>query len=350
MDAELRLQDFALEDYQEMISDSFRDFFEKECPSSLVRETEAAGYAPGLWKQLVGMGAVSMGLPAEVGGDGSSLVDLTLVAEEAGSVMAPVPLIAHVVASRLLARAGAARELLTDALAGDRIFTLAPVRGGARQLVPEASISGDVIALDGGELVLFSGSPSAYVPNQGGTAAGWWESPGKSRTVLASGAQSDSEYARAVAEWKVLTAAALIGLTDRSMWIGVEFTKTRRTMGVPIGALQGVAFPLVDVAIGVTGGRNLVRKAAWMLENDPDARPGLPLIAFAYAREVAGRGVSIAAHAQGGMGVAREADATMYFVRGKAWAALAGNAADDYVTIAEAYAAEFSSQPHVLSS
>ena len=94
MDAELRLQDFALEDYQEMISDSFRDFFEKECPSSLVRETEAAGYAPGLWKQLVGMGAVSMGLPAEVGGDGSSLVDLTLVAEEAGSVMAPVPLIA----------------------------------------------------------------------------------------------------------------------------------------------------------------------------------------------------------------------------------------------------------------
>jgi hypothetical protein len=87
-----------------------------------------------------------------------------------------------------------------------------------------------------------------------------------------------------------------------------------------------------------------------MLDNDPDARPVLPLIAFAYAREVAGRGVSIAAHAQGGMGVAREADATMYFVRGKAWAALAGNAADDYVTIAEAYAAEFSSQPHVLSS
>ena len=38
MDAELRLQDFALEDYQEMIAGSFRDFFEKECPSSLVRE------------------------------------------------------------------------------------------------------------------------------------------------------------------------------------------------------------------------------------------------------------------------------------------------------------------------
>jgi alkylation response protein AidB-like acyl-CoA dehydrogenase len=341
MDAELRLQDFSLEDYQEMISGSFRDFFEKECPSSLVRETEAAGYAPGLWKRLVGMGAVSMALPAEAGGDGSSLVDLTLVAEEAGSVMAPVPLIAHVVASRLLARVGAASELVTDALAADRVFTLAlaPVRGGARQLVPEASISGDVIALDGGELVLFSVSPSSPTPNQGGTAAGWWEPAGKSRTVLASGAQAEAEYARAVAEWKVLTAAALVGLTERSLWIGVEFTKTRRTMGVPIGALQGVAFPLADVAIGVTGARNLIRKAAWMLENDPDARPDLPLVAFAYAREVAGRGVSISAHVQGGLGVAREADATLYFVRGKAWAALAGNATDDYVAIAKAYAA-----------
>jgi alkylation response protein AidB-like acyl-CoA dehydrogenase len=108
---------------------------------------------------------------------------------------------------------------------------------------------------------------------------------------------------------------------------------------VPIGALQGVSFPLADVAIGVTGGRNLVRKAAWFLENDPDARPDLPLIAFSYAREVAGRGVSISAHVQGGLGVAREADATLYFVRGKAWAALAGNASDDYVAIAKAYAA-----------
>ena len=60
MDAELRLQDFSLEDYQEMISGSFRDFFEKECPSSLVRETEAAGYAPGLWKRLVGMGVMPL--------------------------------------------------------------------------------------------------------------------------------------------------------------------------------------------------------------------------------------------------------------------------------------------------
>jgi len=33
----------------------------------------------------------------------------------------------------------------------------------------------------------------------------------------------------------------------------VEFAKTRETMGVSIGTLQGVAYPLTDIAIGVAG-------------------------------------------------------------------------------------------------
>ena len=99
-----------------------------------MRVTEAAGYAPGLWKRLVGMGAVSMALPAEAGGDGSSLVDLTLVAEEVGfgDGAGAVDRACGDVAS---AGAGGRRvELLADALAADRVFmlALAPVRGGAR--------------------------------------------------------------------------------------------------------------------------------------------------------------------------------------------------------------------------
>ncbi len=67
MDAELRLQDFALEDYQEMIAGSFRDFFEKECPSSLVRETEAAGYRAGAVEAAGGDGR---GVDGAAGGGG----------------------------------------------------------------------------------------------------------------------------------------------------------------------------------------------------------------------------------------------------------------------------------------
>ena len=48
-----------------------------------------------------------MALPESVGGDGATLVDLTLVAEEIGRSLAPVPWIDHVCAARLLARLGA---------------------------------------------------------------------------------------------------------------------------------------------------------------------------------------------------------------------------------------------------
>ena len=53
------------------------------------------------------MGATTMALPESSGGDGATLVDLTLVAEEIGRSLAPVPWIDHVCAARLLAPAGA---------------------------------------------------------------------------------------------------------------------------------------------------------------------------------------------------------------------------------------------------
>ena len=47
--------------------------------------------------------------PSASGGDGATLVDLTLVAEELGRSLAPVPWIDHVCAARLLERLGADR-------------------------------------------------------------------------------------------------------------------------------------------------------------------------------------------------------------------------------------------------
>ena len=95
-----------------------------------------------------------------------------------------------------------------------------------------------------------------------------------SRTVLASGADALAEYQRALDEWRLLTAAALVGLVEETMTIAAEFAKTRYTLGVPIGTLQGISHPLANIAITVQGGRNLARRAAWFLDNEPDERPG----------------------------------------------------------------------------
>ena len=52
---------------------------------------EATGFDKSLWERLCAMGATTMALPESSGGDGATLVDLTLVAEELGRVIAPVP-------------------------------------------------------------------------------------------------------------------------------------------------------------------------------------------------------------------------------------------------------------------
>jgi len=340
---ELCYADYSLSSDQEAVRDAFADFFRHECPSERVRAAEPLGYDEKLWRQLADMGAASMGLPEQAGGDGAALVDLLLVAEEAGAALAPVPFVEHVAASRALASA-VPGGLLADAATGRRILALAmePAGTRSRQLVPGGAVARGVLALDGDTLALVEADePPSPVANQGSTPLAWWNLAGGRRQRLAEGPSAEALYRRARAEWKLLTAAALTGLTERALGIAVEFAKTRETMGVPIGSLQGVSFPLADVAIGVSGARNMVRRAGWMLEHEPEeARPLVPA-AFAYAARVATHGTTTAAHMQGGLGFTIEADASLYFLRAKGWSLLGGDPAEDVIAVADALAADY---------
>jgi alkylation response protein AidB-like acyl-CoA dehydrogenase len=326
---ELRRQDFSLDEDQQALQQSFAEFFAKQSPPGVVRAAEPLGFDAGLWRRLVGMGVPWMSLPEESGGDGATLVDLALIAEELGRAAAPAPLVGHVVATRLLARAGAPEDVLAPAAQGERVFALAPVavRGSDRQLVPDAAVAADVLALSDDVLALHTaGAPAAHVPNQGSTPLAWWApGPGRSGVRLAEGHAARALHRDAVIEWRLLTAAALVGMTDEALRLAVEFAKTRRTMGVPIGSLQGVAFPLADVATAVAGARHLVWKAAWLAEHEPGTRPELPLMAFDYAVRTATYGTTTAAHMQGGLGFTIEADASLFFLRAKGWSLLAGD-------------------------
>jgi len=340
---ELRYADYSLSSEQEAVRDAFHAFFTNECPTERVRAAEPLGYEEKLWRQLADLGAASMGLAESAGGDGAALVELLLVAEEAGAALAPVPFIEHAAASRALAGSpGASAEFVADVARGRRVLALAmePAGAQARQLVPGGAVARSVLALDGSTLiVVHADEPPALVPNQGSTPLAWWDLAGGRRQELAEGPDARARYQVARAEWKLLTAAALVGLTERALGIAVEFAKTRETMGVPIGSLQGVAFPLADVAIGICGARNLVRRAGWMLEHEPGEAQRLVPAAFAYAAQVATHGATTSAHMQGGLGFTIEADASLYFLRAKGWSLLAGDPAEDLIAVADALVA-----------
>jgi alkylation response protein AidB-like acyl-CoA dehydrogenase len=337
---ELRYADYSLSSDQEAVREVFHQFFTNECPSERVRAAEPLGYDEKLWRQLADLGATSMGLPEPAGGDGAALVDLLLVAEEAGACLAPVPFIEHAAASRALAGAGgAAAELMADVAGGRRILTMAmePASGRPRQLVPGGAVARSVLTLAADTLaVVHADEPPPLVPNQGSTPLAWWDLAGGQRQELAEGPDARARYWLARAEWKLLTAAALVGLTERALGIAVEFARTRETMGVPIGSLQGVAFPLADVAIGIAGARNLIRRAGWLLEHEPGRARHLVPAAFAYAAQVATHGATTSAHMQGGLGFTIEADASLYFLRAKGWSLLAGDPAEDVIAVTDA--------------
>ncbi|MGE2734491.1 acyl-CoA dehydrogenase family protein [Mycolicibacterium vaccae] len=323
---ELRRLDYSLTEDHQALQAAYKDFFANHCPIETVRAAEESGFDKNLWERLCAMGATTMALPESAGGDGATLVDLTLVAEEIGRSLAPVPWIDHVCAARLIARLGTADP---DVVSGTTLVALDPVQdqSDGLRLVPSGSVADQIVLRDGDDIVSVSfGTRPARVDNLGKLPMAWVDpAAADQRTVLASGPEAIAHYQRALDEWRLLTGAALVGLVEETMTIAAEFSKTRYTLGVPISTLQAISHPLANIAITVAGGRNLARRAAWFLDNEPDERPELAPSVFVFMAEEAAKAATMAVHVQGGLGVSAEAAATAYLVRARGWAVAGGD-------------------------
>jgi alkylation response protein AidB-like acyl-CoA dehydrogenase len=333
----LRREDYSLSEDQSDLQSAYQKFFKTNCSIEVVRAAEATGFDKSLWERLCATGATTMALPESVGGDGATMVDLVLLAEEVGRSLAPVPWIDHVCSARLLSRLGALDEG-NPIVTGEQIVGLDAALDSVagRRLIPAGSIADHVVLRDGDDVVrlTFSTRP-ARVDNIGRLPMAWVDpAAADSRTVLGSGPEALTTYALALDEWRLLTAAALAGLVEETMTIAAEFAKTRYTLGVPISTLQGISHPLANMAIVVQGGRALGRRAAWYLDNEPDERPELALSAFVFMAEEASKAATMAVHIQGGLGVSAEAAATAYLVRARGWPLAGGDPGASAVRIA----------------
>lgn len=321
--------DLGLSDDQEQLVGAFSMVCERAIGPDRVRDAEAAGIDPALWQAMVELGAPGMGAPEAVGGGGASLVDLTLAAEVLGQALAPVPFVDHAVAVRVAAdHLDPADATLAALVAGDRIAAVAPVpaRDGRGVMVPAGGVAHAVVALDGPELVLVEQVPPGPArPALGGVAAADVDLRVPDRRVLASGPAAVAAHARLVAEWRTLTAAALVGVGAGALTLGVEYAKARHQFGQPIGSFQAIAHPLADAATALDGARLLVREAAWAAAEQPGQHDALAAMAFVFAAETAQRATAVALHTHGGYGFMLEYDVQLYYTRAKAWALLGGD-------------------------
>ena len=335
---------------QEAIDSAFGAFFEAESPIEAVRVAEPGGFDPELWASLAAMGGAGMALPEDRGGGGAGLADLAVVTRQLGRHLAPVPLIEHSVACRLLAAAIAAESrtgpdmaesvraepglaaaaesgtgpdmeaLLGELGTGDRIatLTLRPIAEGRASMTPAGAVAGAVVGFDGTDLVLdLSEPPAEAVANTADLPLA--DRDLTDAAVIASGPVAARLWAAARAEWQALMAAACAGLAARAIELAVAYVMERRQFGVPVGSFQAVQHGLAEAAVRAEGGRLLAHRAAWALDAArPDGRR-LAAMALVFCAEAARFAADRSLQYHGGYGYSAEYDVQLYYRRAAGW-------------------------------
>src|SRR5437879_6198167 len=272
-----------LTDDQAAVAELFSTFFARESTSDVVRAAEPTGFAPNLWSRLAETGALTMSLAD----GGAGLFEVVLCAEAAGRHLAPVPFVEHVVTARLLERAGVEAD--------DEVLTLA-LHGNGR-LVPAGAIAGTFVARSDDDTVVVRGEPGELVPNTASLPLADRSLDGA--VAIGSSALHDV----AVGEWRLLTAAALVGLCESALDLGVAYVSERQQFGAPIGSFQAIQHGLAELPGPLSGARLLVRRAAWRVD---EGEGRLAVDATMALTELARTLTHRVLHYHGGYGVMEE--------------------------------------------
>src|SRR4051812_19440038 len=343
--------DFSLSDREQELTDAFGKFFQQESSIATVRAAEPGGFDAKLWAATVDLGVPAMALPDADGG--ATFVELALLCELAGRALAPIPLIETLCCVRALSairpkadpEARAALAATIDGLTSGGVGTLAlrtATERRQRQLVPAGAVADIVLMVTEDDAVVLSrpagDDPRVHrfeqVHGSAPVAALDLDRDGADSVLMGSGGAQWLAAARD--EWKVLTAAALMGLARRALEIGAEYATGRRAFGTPIGTFQGVAHPLADAATDIDGGMLLARRAAWLVDaGDRAAAARLAALAWGFCASVATNATARSVHIHGGYGAAIEYDIQLFHQRARAWAAMLGDPAEQYRAIGE---------------
>ena len=349
--------DFGLSEEQEMLKAMARDFLEKECPVSLVREMEEdeKGYPPDLWHKMAELGWLGLPFPEEYGGSGGSFLDLTVLLEEMGRAMLPGPFVPTVVHCGLPILSAGTEEQKQDFLSaiarGETILTMALTEPSATYTTEGIEVkavpsNGDYI-VSGTKLLVPYAHVARYLLGVVRTGDGITllltdaSSPGLSYTLLetiASDKQFEVVFDKVKVPWEnilgkrddgwvlvestlrqaaVAECALMLGGARRMLEMTLDYARDRVQYGKPIGSFQAVQHKCVDMMTDVEGARHLTYQAAWKLSE------GLPCamevsMAKAWVGAASSRTCAQACHLHGAIGYTWDYDVQLYLRRIKA--------------------------------
>jgi alkylation response protein AidB-like acyl-CoA dehydrogenase len=297
---------FDYNEEQQLLADSVRRFLARDYDFDRRRRivASAPGWSVQVWGQLAEMGVIGLPFSPDYGGFGGGAVDLMGVMEAFGDALLVEPYLATMLAGRLIARGGdeaQKKTLLPQVVEGKLCLAFAHTERGARynlaQVGAQAKRSGNGWELSGtkcvalgapmaGKLVVSAQSPAGLslflVDAQGVTLRPYVTldemRAGDVMLANARGERLGAEGgALALIEEAMDFATALVcaeavGAMKFACDTTLEYLKTRKQFGVPIGTFQALQHRMVDLYIACEQARSMACLACSKVDSPSDAK------------------------------------------------------------------------------
>ncbi len=323
--------DFGLTDDQRDIQRTARDLLAERAKPERVREHADAGTTDeALWKEMCELGWPGIAISETHGGQGLGTIELSILCEELGRTVAPVPFLPSAMAACVIEQAGSPeqRERWLPGLAsGETIGALASAVDGTAELVIGGAEAGVIVLIED------DGSGRLVTPDEADVIPIKAIDPTRSAARVSAAGDLDPTHPQALEHGcpglgraLVAVSSELVGVCDRALEMTVSYVKERKQFGVPVGAYQAVSHRCAQMLLDTEKARAMTAFAAWTADADPEQLAQAAAMAKAAASD-AGREVTASAiQAHGGIGFTWEADVHWLFKRAQLDAALLGGA------------------------
>ena len=357
-------RDFGFGEEEQMVRDGARRFLAEKIGGDKLRrlvardhreayesKTQPVAFDEKLWREIVELGWTALAVPEDAGGAGMKMVAVAALAEEAGRVALPSPLIATLLTTCVLreAKTPAARACL-ERIAGGAAASLAVTNATGSWDVGETDVAaepdGGGVKLNGtAHFVQDARKASLFVVSARGKegvglyavdagAAGVTIHPDQivdltrdqarvelrdvrvpASAAVAPAGEGDAVLVRAFPALLSIVAADMCGAGEWQLQTTAEYARVRKQFDRPIGFFQAIKHPLVNMMVLVDQARSLVYTAACAIDTEPEAAERYARMAKSSASDMAAfcSGRSVQLH--GGIGFTWECDVHIWFKR-----------------------------------
>ena len=355
--------DFEFNEEQKMLKTSAREFLEKECPKSLVKQMVAdeKGNPPELWHKMAELGWLGLIFPEKYGGMGGNILDLVAIQEEMGRACVPGAFYSTVLLGGLFVLNNGSEEqkqnLLPKVAEGKLILTLALTESsgsyeaaavetkavsdkddylisGTKLYVPDAHIADYIICI--------ARTKSGKTTEEGITAfLVDGKSPGIRCTLLKTIAGDKlcevifdkvrvpkknivgkldhvwEPLEQTLQQVSIAKCAEMVGGAQKVLEMAADHAKERIVFDRPLGSFPIIQQYIANMIMDIDSSKFLTYEAAWKFSE------GLPCakeiaMAKAWTSEAYRRVTASGHQIYGGIGFTVESDMHLYFRRAKA--------------------------------